>query len=75
MASWLVVSWPEWILADNLPVRMQLQLHKLLWKRRAGALKHDGGKRPGGHLIWRPRLHDRTGDGEGRGLYAAYPEF
>ena len=26
----------EWILADNLPVRMQLQLHKLLWNDAAG---------------------------------------
>jgi 7-carboxy-7-deazaguanine synthase len=26
----------EWILADNLPVRMQLQLHKLLWNDEAG---------------------------------------
>lgn len=26
----------EWILADNLPVRMQLQLHKLLWQDAAG---------------------------------------
>lgn len=26
----------EWILQDNLPVRMQLQLHKLLWNDEAG---------------------------------------
>ena len=26
----------EWILADNLPVRMQLQLHKLLWNDEPG---------------------------------------
>jgi 7-carboxy-7-deazaguanine synthase len=26
----------EWILADNLPVRLQLQLHKLLWNDVAG---------------------------------------
>jgi 7-carboxy-7-deazaguanine synthase len=26
----------EWILADNLPVRLQLQLHKLLWKDAPG---------------------------------------
>ena len=26
----------EWILADHLPVRMQVQLHKLLWGNRAG---------------------------------------
>ena len=26
----------EWILADNLPVRFQLQLHKLLWKDTPG---------------------------------------
>lgn len=26
----------EWILADNLPVRMQLQLHKLLWQDAPG---------------------------------------
>jgi 7-carboxy-7-deazaguanine synthase len=26
----------EWILADNLPVRFQLQLHKLLWSDAAG---------------------------------------
>jgi 7-carboxy-7-deazaguanine synthase len=26
----------EWILADNLPVRMQLQLHKLLWNDQQG---------------------------------------
>lgn len=26
----------EWILKDNLPVRMQLQLHKLLWNDAAG---------------------------------------
>ena len=26
----------EWILADNLPVRLQLQLHKLLWQDAAG---------------------------------------
>lgn len=26
----------EWILADRLPVRFQLQLHKLLWKDQAG---------------------------------------
>jgi 7-carboxy-7-deazaguanine synthase len=26
----------EWILADHLPVRMQLQLHKLLWGNVAG---------------------------------------
>lgn len=26
----------EWILADNLPVRMQLQLHKYLWNDAAG---------------------------------------
>jgi 7-carboxy-7-deazaguanine synthase len=26
----------EWILADNLPVRLQLQLHKLLWNDAAG---------------------------------------
>ena len=26
----------EWILADNLPVRMQLQLHKLLWQDEPG---------------------------------------
>ncbi|MDB4476549.1 7-carboxy-7-deazaguanine synthase QueE [bacterium] len=26
----------EWILADNLPVRMQLQLHKLLWGEEQG---------------------------------------
>lgn len=26
----------EWILADNLPVRMQLQLHKLLWQDAQG---------------------------------------
>ena len=26
----------EWILADNLPVRLQLQLHKLLWNDEPG---------------------------------------
>jgi 7-carboxy-7-deazaguanine synthase len=26
----------EWILEDRLPVRLQLQLHKLLWERRTG---------------------------------------
>jgi 7-carboxy-7-deazaguanine synthase len=26
----------EWILADNLPVRFQLQLHKLLWNDAPG---------------------------------------
>jgi 7-carboxy-7-deazaguanine synthase len=26
----------EWILADNLPVRMQLQLHKILWDDKPG---------------------------------------
>ena len=26
----------EWVLADNLPVRMQLQLHKILWNDAAG---------------------------------------
>jgi 7-carboxy-7-deazaguanine synthase len=26
----------EWILADNLPVRMQLQLHKILWNNAPG---------------------------------------
>ena len=26
----------EWILADNLPVRLQLQLHKLLWNDEQG---------------------------------------
>ena len=26
----------EWILADNLPVRMQLQMHKLLWNDQPG---------------------------------------
>jgi 7-carboxy-7-deazaguanine synthase len=26
----------EWILADHLPVRMQMQLHKLLWGEAAG---------------------------------------
>ena len=26
----------EWILADNVPVRMQMQLHKLLWQDAAG---------------------------------------
>ena len=26
----------EWILADNLPVRMQLQLHKMLWDDEPG---------------------------------------
>jgi 7-carboxy-7-deazaguanine synthase len=26
----------EWIIADNLPVRMQVQLHKLLWNDAAG---------------------------------------
>ena len=26
----------EWILADNLPVRLQLQLHKLLWNDQPG---------------------------------------
>jgi len=26
----------EWILADNLPVRLQLQLHKLLWEAERG---------------------------------------
>ena len=26
----------EWILADNLPVRLQLQLHKLLWNDAPG---------------------------------------
>ena len=26
----------EWILADNLPVRLQLQMHKLLWEDAAG---------------------------------------
>jgi 7-carboxy-7-deazaguanine synthase len=26
----------EWILSDNIPVRMQLQLHKLLWNDAAG---------------------------------------
>ena len=26
----------EWILADRLPVRFQLQLHKLLWNDAAG---------------------------------------
>ena len=26
----------EWILADNLPVRLQLQLHRLLWNDAAG---------------------------------------
>jgi 7-carboxy-7-deazaguanine synthase len=26
----------EWILRDNLPVRFQLQLHKILWKDEAG---------------------------------------
>lgn len=26
----------QWILADNLPVRLQLQLHKLLWQDAAG---------------------------------------
>ena len=28
----------EWVLADRLPVRVQVQLHKLLWGRDAGAL-------------------------------------
>ena len=26
----------EWVLADNLPVRMQLQLHKILWNDEPG---------------------------------------
>jgi 7-carboxy-7-deazaguanine synthase len=26
----------EWILQDNLPVRLQLQLHKLLWNDEPG---------------------------------------
>jgi 7-carboxy-7-deazaguanine synthase len=26
----------EWILADNLPVRLQLQLHKILWNDEPG---------------------------------------
>jgi 7-carboxy-7-deazaguanine synthase len=26
----------EWILEDHLPVRMQMQLHKLLWGEAAG---------------------------------------
>jgi len=26
----------EWVLRDHLPVRMQLQLHKLLWNNAAG---------------------------------------
>lgn len=26
----------EWVLADKLPVRMQVQLHKILWGERAG---------------------------------------
>lgn len=26
----------EWVLADNLPVRMQIQLHKVLWGERPG---------------------------------------
>jgi 7-carboxy-7-deazaguanine synthase len=26
----------EWILADRLPVRMQIQLHKILWGGQAG---------------------------------------
>ena len=30
------VALAEWILADNLPVRFQLQLHKLLWSDVAG---------------------------------------
>jgi 7-carboxy-7-deazaguanine synthase len=26
----------QWIIDDNLPVRMQMQLHKLLWQDAAG---------------------------------------
>jgi 7-carboxy-7-deazaguanine synthase len=26
----------DWIIADNLPVRMQLQLHKLIWGEERG---------------------------------------
>jgi len=26
----------EWVLADKLPVRMQIQLHKVLWGERPG---------------------------------------
>ena len=26
----------EWVIADNLPVRMQLQLHKILWNDEPG---------------------------------------
>jgi 7-carboxy-7-deazaguanine synthase len=26
----------EWILADRLPVRMQVQLHKILWGEKPG---------------------------------------
>jgi 7-carboxy-7-deazaguanine synthase len=26
----------DWIVADNLPVRLQLQLHKILWNDQPG---------------------------------------
>jgi 7-carboxy-7-deazaguanine synthase len=26
----------EWIIADNLPVRLQMQLHKILWNDEPG---------------------------------------
>jgi len=30
------VELAEWILADNIPVRFQLQMHKLLWNDEPG---------------------------------------
>ena len=29
--AWTRANWREWILADGLPVRLGLQLHKFIW--------------------------------------------
>ncbi len=36
------VTLVEWILADRLPVRFQLQLHKVLWGNTAGKMRQPG---------------------------------
>jgi len=63
----------DWIIADNLPVRLQLQLHKILWNDVPG---HRYERKACSHpVVWWPRLGDRRGDGQGGRFQLLQHEF
>ena len=55
----------EWILAEQLPVRFQMQLHKILWGDKPVSDAPITRPSSGRTAVWWPGLCDNPGDGSG----------